>query len=178
MILLDEQITLRAIEEGDAPILQAMINDPELEHAVVGYSRPVSLAEQQRWIRSLAGEEGFRWAIDTEEGMVGTAGVSAVDWKNRTANLNIKLLREARGRGYGTRAMALVTVYCFEELDLNCLTANVLAENAASCRLWEGLGFRLDGVLRQRVYKGGCYHDLRAYSLLRKDYYERDRKRI
>lgn len=174
MILLDDVLTLRAIEEGDAPILQAMINDPELEHSVVGWSGPVSLAEQKQWIAGLPGDSTIRYAIDNGEGMVGTVAVSAVDWKNRTANLNIKLLRAARGKGYATRAMKLVISCCFEELNLNCLTANVLAENTASCRLWEGLGFRLDGVLRQRVYKSGCYHDLRAYSLLREDYEKRN----
>lgn len=175
MILLDDGITLRAIEAGDAPVLQAMINDPELEHSVVGWSRPVSSAEQERWIETLAEDGSFRYAVDDGSGVVGTVAVSAVDWKNRTANLNIKLLREARGKGYGARAMKLVVAYCFEELNLNCLTANVLAENDASSRLWEKLGFRLDGVLRQRVYKSGRYHDLRAYSLLREDY-ERDRQ--
>lgn len=175
MILLDDVITLRAIEAGDAPVLQAMINDPELERSVVGWSRPVSLAEQERWIADLSRDNTIRYAVDDGSGIVGTVSVSAVDWKNRTANLNIKLLREARGRGYGARAMKLVIAWCFEELNLNCLTANVLAENEASCCLWEKLGFRLDGVLRQRVYKGGCYHDLRAYSLLREEY-ERDRQ--
>lgn len=174
MILSDQELTLRAIEEGDAPVLQAMINDPELEHAVVGWSHPVSLGEQKRWIANLPGESAIRYAIDNGEGMVGTAILSALDWKNRTANLNIKLLGEARGRGYGTRAMKLVVAYCFGELNLNCLTANVLAENTASCRLWEKLGFRPEGVLRQRVYKGGRYHDLRAYSLLREEYDGRD----
>lgn len=175
MILLDDIITLRAIEAGDAPVLQAMINDPEQERSVVGWSRPVSLAEQERWIADLPKDNTIRYAIDDGGGMVGTVSVSAVDWKNRTASLNIKLLREARGKGYGARAMKLLISYCFEELNLNCLTANVLAENTASCRLWEKLGFQLDGVLRQRVYKGGCYHDLRVYSLLREEY-ERDRQ--
>ena len=60
--------------------------------------------------------------------------------------------------------------YCFNELNLNCITANVLANNEASSKLWQSFGFNLDGVLRQRVYKNGHYVDLMAYSLLRDEY--------
>lgn len=170
MILFDDVITLRAIEEEDAPVLQSMINDPEIENAVVGFSYPVSLAQQKKWIAGLSDDKNIRYAIDDGNSLVGVAIISSVDFKNRVANLNIKLLKRARGQGYAKRAVRLMLSYCFNELNLNCITANVLANNEASSKLWQSFGFNLDGVLRQRVYKNGHYVDLMAYSLLRDEY--------
>lgn len=176
MILSDNELTLRAIEERDAPVLLSMINDPELEHAVVGWSRPVSAAEQAAWIAALPGENTVRWAVDDGSGMLGTVSVSGIDWKNRTGALNVKLLARARGHGVATRAMALVIAYCFAELNLNCLSVSVLADNLPSRRLWSRLGFRAEGLLRQRVYKQGRFHDLQVMSLLREEYHAGNRQ--
>lgn len=176
MILSDNELVLRAIEERDAPVLLSMINDPELEHAVVGWSRPVSTSEQAAWIAALPGENTVRWAVDEGSDMLGTVSVSAIDWKNRTGALNIKLLARARGRGVGTRAMTLVIAYCFEELNLNCLSVSVMADNLPSLLLWEKLGFRTEGCLRQRVYKQGRFHDLQVMSLLREEYHAGNRQ--
>lgn len=177
MILQNKQITLRAIEEEDAPVLLSLINDPDIEHAVVGWSYPISLSQQKKWIATLdSNGSTVRFAIDAGNGIVGVAILSSVDLKNRTANMNIKLAKEAQGHGYATQAMELLIGYCFEELNLYCLTANVLAYNKASQKLWEKLGFRLDGVLRSRVFKANAYHNLFAYSLLKDEYYARNRQ--
>jgi len=172
MILTDGTLKLRAIEETDAEVLFDMINDPELENSVVGYSYPVSLDSQKKWIANLSSDKTLRYAVDAGEGMIGVITVSSLDLKNRTGNVNIKMLVSARGKGYGSIALNLVIEYCFMELGLNCITANILEKNKASRGLFEKAGFCLDGVLRQRVYKKGEYQNLCAYSLLRDDFYE------
>lgn len=49
MILKGEKVILRAIEREDQEFLKEMINDPELEKLVVGWSFPVSLEMQMQW---------------------------------------------------------------------------------------------------------------------------------
>lgn len=172
MILTDGVLTLRAIEERDAEVLLHMINDPEMENSVVGYSFPVSLSAQKAWIAGLSSDKNLRYAIDAGEGMVGMVSVSNLDLKNRTGNLNVKIIDSARGKGYASKALNLVIEYCFQELGLNCITANILEKNSASRALFEKAGFKLDGILRQRVYKKGNYHNLCAYSLIKSEVYE------
>ena len=175
MILTDSIVLLRAIEEEDAPMLQEMINDPEMERMVVGYSYPVSLSDQKKWIASLSSDNVIRYAIEADNKFVGVTSLTNLDMKNRTANMNVKLMNTARGKGYAIRTQELLISYCFDELNLNCLTANILDYNASSQRLFEKLGFKQEGRLRQRVYKKGEYHDLLVYSLTRDDLNERNR---
>lgn len=176
MILKDDLVILRAIDEGDAPVLLDLINDPEVENAVYGWSYPVSMAEQKKWIANLSNNGSVRYAVEVDNEMVGVAIISSIDMKNRSANMNIKLLKSARGKGIATHALQLIICYSFEELNLHCLTANVLERNTESRKLWEKLGFMQDGLLRDRVYKNGKYHNVAAFSLLKDEYYARNRE--
>lgn len=175
MILTDELVILRAIEDTDAEKLMEMINDPEIENSVVGYSFPVSLTNQRKWISELKNDKTIRYAIDYKTtGFAGIISLSNLDFKNRSGNINIKLLKSARGQGIAEHSVKLLISYCFDELNLNCLYAGVLEKNEASKRLWLKLGFKIDGILRQRVYKNGEYHNLIEYSILKDEYDERN----
>lgn len=176
MILKDNNIVLRAIEEKDAPVLLEMINSPEIERSVVGYSYPVSMEQQKKWIQNLGSVSDLRYAIDSGSGMIGVATITALDFKNGTGNVNIKILETERGKRYATYALRLLIVYCFHELNLNCLYANILENNQKSRNLFESLGFKLDGIMRQRIYKNNQYNNLCAYSFLRTEFNERDWK--
>ena len=52
MNLKGEKVFLRAIEKEDMEFLREMINNPELERNVVGWSFPISKYEQERWFES------------------------------------------------------------------------------------------------------------------------------
>lgn len=170
MELIDNELKLRAIECGDAKLLQEMINDPAIESMVVGWSLPVSQQKQMDWINSLKPED-MKFTIQLEQNAIGMASITGLDYKNSTAGLNIKIKSsEHKRKGLGTRIIKLLVNYCYLELNLNCLTANVLDYNIASQKLFEKCGFKQDGVLRSRVYKGGKYHNIIAYSLLRNEY--------
>ena len=176
MYLIDELVTLRGIEKEDASVLHEMINDPEMESQVVGWSFPVSMEQQLAWINNLQTDKNIRYAVDAGNGIVGTAIISSIDYKNGTANLNIKIAKDQRGHGYASHAVKLMIGYCFNELNLHCITANVIEDNESSRKLWEKFGFVADGVLRSRVYKMGKYKDIIAYSLLREEYEKRNWK--
>lgn len=171
MIFIDQELILRAIELKDANLLREMINDPEIENMVVGWSLPVSERKQTEWIDNLNSDDDIKLIIEVNDVAVGMASISNLDYKNSTSNLNIKISNSYRGKGIGTRTIKLLVNYCFNELNLNCLTANILEYNKISQKLFKECGFIKDGSLRSRVYKKGCYHNLLVYSLLRSEYY-------
>jgi len=55
-------------------------------------------------------------------------------------------------------------------LNLNRISAGMVGENVASKRLFEKVGFTLEGTLREAFYLNGKYHDCYRYGILRKDY--------
>lgn len=171
MNLQDNELLLRPIEIEDIDFLRDMINDPEMERYVVGWSRPVSRHKQEEWIRSENSGNHIRYVIDCNGTPIGMASLTELDFKNATAELNIKLAStQWKKHGYGTRALRLLIAYAFQELNINCLSASILEYNAASIALFEKLGFQREGILRERVFKGNAYHSLYVYSLLKKEF--------
>lgn len=174
MNIIREDIILRAIEQDDMQLLKELINDPEVEKMVVGWSFPVSTNQQINWINNLSNDRhNVRFIIDMNNvGAVGVVSLTRIDFKNGTATINIKLKKEdrIRNKGIGYKAIAMLIDYAFNQLNLNCLVANILNFNTASQKLFEKSGFELEGTLRKRVFKNGAYQDLLSYSLIRSDF--------
>ena len=72
--------------------------------------------------------------------------------------------------GYATEAMQLIIDFMFQERGMNRIVANVLEHNKASIRMLEKCGYKIEGMMRQSVYKNGHYHNQVIMSLLREDY--------
>lgn len=174
MIIMGDTIILRAITIEDAPLLLELINEPETEKMLGGYSFPVSLDEQLKWIESQAGNrEVLRCIVadkaDEKIGF-GTVILSDIDSKNGVAQVHIKMdKKNGRGKGYGTDALNTIVKYAFNEMRMNCIFADVLEYNIPSQRLFEKCGFRKEGILSSRVYKSGKYNNIISYSRVRQN---------
>ena len=155
MNIIGNKVILRAIEEWDNEILKQLVNDPETEKMIGGYSYPISKEHQLNWFHSLNDSTGgptLRCMIadqKSKETGLGTILLSQLDWKN------------------GTDAVHTMVSYAFQELRMNCIYSNILEDNKASRKLFEKCGFEQEGVLRSRVFKGACYRNVCCYSILR-----------
>jgi RimJ/RimL family protein N-acetyltransferase len=167
-------VTLRAIEEEDQELLREMVNDPEIEKMVGGYSFPVSKIQQKKWFESnMNSQNNIRLIIDTrEDGAVGFANIVNIDWKNRSAFHGIKIAsRKFRSRGIGTDTVMAVMKYAFVELQLNRLDGTIIDYNEASRKLYcDKCGWKVEGVRRKAVFKGNEYHDELIVGILKEEY--------
>lgn len=173
MNLVDREITLRAIEMKDNVVLKALINDPDVESRVGGWSFPSSDERQMQWYQAATlntDKSIVRFVVDDRGECVGMAALHEIDYKNSNAGIDIKLMKNARGRGIGYRVIKMLEDYAFNELNLHVLISEVLEDNDVSRRLFEKAGFTLDGILRERIYKNGRYHGQCEYSLIRGEY--------
>lgn len=163
-----DKVYFRAIEETDADILLQLMNDPETEFMLGGYSFPISMTNQNEWIKNLeARTEILRCMIVSceDQKAIGTVILSDIDYKNGIAQIHIKMIQKARGKGYGKATIQLIKKYAFEELRLHLLYATVNEYNKASRNLFEGEGFQLEGILKSRIYKQGKCHNVCSYSI-------------
>ena len=172
MNLIGNKVMLREIKESDMNLFNKLINSSNVEQFVVGWSKPVTMGEQNAWFQGLKNDNNIRYSIvnvnDSE--LYGTLIISKIDWKNRTCGLDIKLSDESRGKGIGTESVTLAVDYIFEQLNLNRVEVKILDYNVASQRIFEKLGFVKEGILRDSIFKNGKYNDLFVYGLLKKDY--------
>lgn len=174
MNLIGEKILLRELRETDMPLLNKLINDPNIENYIVGWSKPVSMSEQMLWYQNLKNDSNIRYCIaDIKDSKpFGTVIISKIDYKNKSCNIDIKIDPKYHGYGIGSETISLITKYAFEELNFNRITAAVLDYNIASQRIFEKNGFIREGVQRKAIYKLGKYNDLYNYGLIKEDYYK------
>jgi RimJ/RimL family protein N-acetyltransferase len=102
--------------------------------------------------------------------LIGVVGLKDIHTLNQTAEFYIKIDPAAQGRGYGTEATRLMIQYGFMELNLNRIQTQDMEENIGGWRADEKSGFRLECTLRQAILRFGKYHDVRVYSILRKEF--------
>ena len=114
----------------------------------------------------------MRWAVtlkeDTER-LIGTAGFNVWHTWNNSAEIGYDLARAHWGRGLMVEALEPIIDFGFTRMALNRIEADATVGNHASSRVLEKLGFHREGLLRQRGYWKGSYHDVWLYSLLTND---------
>ena len=167
------RLTLRPFRRSDAPIVQRLAGDPEvaLKTDVIPYPYGDGVAEE--WIDSLepAWEEGRLLTLAVTEnidGLVGTMSLS-INSRHRSAELGYWIGRPFWNKGYATEAGRALLRYGFDEIGLNRIQARQMPRNAASARVLEKLGMRLEGVHRQCLFLRGEFEDLAVYAILASD---------
>ena len=84
MNLKGEKVFLRAIEKEDMEFLREMINNPELERNVVGWSFPISKYEQEKWFESqVQNKDNIRYIIEVDGERIGVVTITNIDWKKQ-----------------------------------------------------------------------------------------------
>lgn len=115
---------------------------------------------------------GIRWGIliKKKDVLIGTCGY--YDWHKivRRAEIGYDLDPAHWGRGIMTEALRAVLRYGFNKMRLNRIQAIIDSQNSRSMKLVYRLGFKKEGVLRQRSYFDGQFRDDVIFSLLKMEW--------
>jgi [ribosomal protein S5]-alanine N-acetyltransferase len=76
----------------------------------------------------------------------------------------------SRGKGLGTKAVALLVRHLFEEDEFERIEARAALDNGPMCRVLEKLGFVREGILRNYMARGEERADYALYALLRTEW--------
>lgn len=166
-------IALRALERSDAPSILPWVNDQQIiQHLLI--HRPTNLAAEEAFIDGLSrSEHDVVFGIAERESgrLVGVCGLHRIDTKNRNAEFGIFIGEaDARGKGLGSEATALIVKYAFDTLNLHRIWLRVYEDNKAAIRAYEKVGFRQEGVLRQDSFRRGRYWNTVMMGLLRTEW--------
>ena len=168
-------LVLREIKLSDAEAIYRIFSDPRVleYHDLEEFKK---IEEARYLIYSLS--EGFReqevirWGIakKRENIIIGTCGYSGWNKTRLRAEIGYELSQAHWRKGVMTKALGAVIRYGFETMQLNRIEATVMLPNIASIKLLQKLGFQEEGILRERGFWKGHFHDLRMFALLKKDY--------
>ncbi len=160
----NSHIKLRAVELSDAEFFFEWNQDSEMPRDLDFLWPPSSLESARRQAEEEARrrptDDVLFLVIENRDGeRVGSISTHQCDRRAGTFRYGVAIRREHQRRGYASAAILLVLRYYFEELRYQKVTVNVHANNPASIRLHEQLGYQLEGRLRRMVFSGGRYWD-------------------
>lgn len=179
-VLAAERVALRPTRPDDAAGLYRLFSNQDVsrywsERAWTDPKRAEEyLKEIDRWFRERG---GFQWAVALREDdrLVGTCTLFQLFAKHKRAEIGYALHRELWGRGLMTEALTALFDFAFGPLGLHRLEADVDPRNGKSLAILERLGFRHEGLLRERFRVEDEVQDSLMLGLLKPEWEARRR---
>ena len=171
-----EKVCLRAYKEEDIPIATKFVNDGELKKLLApGIPFPMTLWEEEEWIKSQKGNKNgeYNFAIEDIEtnNYIGGCGINEVNWTTRVATVGIMIgNKDYWNKGYGTDAMRVLIKFIFENMNIRKIKLNVFSFNLRAQKCYEKCGFKVEGVLKDEIFKDSKYYDEIIMSVFRSEY--------
>lgn len=145
-ILTGRVTVLRPLRPEDLPTLAMWDEDAEIL-ALMGHRYQSSIEE---WFRHVRTDRGCRaLAIEDMAGnLVGEVELEQINWRHGHGELRICIgSKEQWGHGFGYDAMQTMLHQAFGEWGLRSIYLRVYTCNVRAVRLYQRLGFRMEGRL-------------------------------
>ncbi|ANH03506.1 MULTISPECIES: GNAT family N-acetyltransferase [Shinella] len=160
-------ITIRDAVEADLPGIMEIYNDAVANTTAIWNEAVVDLDNRRAWF-SARRERGFPVLVAVRgKQVIGYASYGdwrAFDGYRHTVEHSVYVRGDARGSGTGKRLLkALIDRASFN--GIHVMIAGIEAENTASIKLHENLGFRVVGRFSEVGIKFGRWLDLTCMEL-------------
>lgn len=161
------EIEIRDAGEADLPGILAIYNDAVANTTAIWNEMSVDLDNRRAWL-SARRDRGFPvLAAVRGDAVLGYASYGewrAFDGYRHTVEHSVYVRGDTRGLGIGRRLMAALIERAAAG-GIHVMIAGIEAENAASIRLHEALGFRYVGRFEEVGIKFGRWLDLACMEL-------------
>ena len=169
MILKGEETILRPVRISDAKKFLEWYSDPEINKFLS--REKTTLAKQKKQISlSIKDRSTFNFVIETNEGLPIGQLIFFTDKKENDGSFGMTIgEKEYWSKGFGSDAAKSILKFGFGKLRLNQihLSGNGTYEyNKRAIRAAAKLGFKREGVLRDRIRYKGKYYDMIPMSML------------
>lgn len=170
-VLAGQRVRLRAPRPDDADAVFALFSHPQVMHYWSSAPMRVRMQAEGKigeMQDGFARRESIDWLVAArdDDRTIGSCTLYRFDARHRHAEIGYALHPDQWHRGLAREAVALALGWGFRSLGLHRIEADVDPRNAASRRLLLALGFRSEGLLRQRFLVDGQAADSEIFGML------------
>jgi RimJ/RimL family protein N-acetyltransferase len=161
--------TLRSWRPGDLDSLVANASHADVSRGLRDrFPYPYTADDGRAWLARAIDENDRSWAIELGGAAVGGVGLTlGSDVHRHSAELGYWLGRRHWGRGIMSAVLDAFVVPAMVAFRLHRMHATVYANNPASMRVLEKVGFEHEGVQKSAVVKRGELLDIIVYARVR-----------
>lgn len=169
-MLIGESVCLAPILQADANLIYNWHNTQEVMH-LDGIYRPINQGRFDDWFNAIGRDPSrvvFAIRRRSDMAFLGYVQVANINGVYGTGEVGIMVGDPAnRGRGFGSQALALLTDFCWRELNLQRLWLQVVGPNERAIAAYLRAGFTIEGVARRAAFSNGRYVDCTLMARLR-----------
>jgi RimJ/RimL family protein N-acetyltransferase len=136
-------------------------------------TRIVSSDDQKSWFASLQSSKTSKRYIartKADSKLIGVFRFDRYDNENMSVEVGLDIESTSRRQGYAREIYRVLLPHFFDDLSLNRLSLLTLESNLAAINLYESLGFKREGILRQALRRNSQYLNAYQYSLLASEF--------
>lgn len=170
-----DRFILREMTPSDVTTLLKHFGNPEVVRFIA--MQPIKTLEQaNEWMRWMGGffaaQDGLRWSIVLKEDniLIGSAGLHNWNQEANYAKIGYDIASPYWDEDYAVEVVRALVDFGLHHMNLNRVEADAVHGNIGAMKALQKLGFKQEGILRQRLFKGGKYYDVYLFGLLRPDY--------
>lgn len=168
------RLYLRPLIRADAAAFVPWVNDPEVTRMLAIGLRVMDVRAEEVFIEKTnasAHDVLFGIVVRETDQLIGSTGLDQVDFQNQSASFSILIGEKSEwGKGFGTEATRLVVRHAFRELHLNRVQLHVYEYNLRAMHMYEKVGFRREGILRQEHVYDSRFWDTVVMAILREEW--------
>ncbi len=121
-------------------------------------------------LRQFDAGTGIPFVIEMDDVVVGQLNVANIlHGSVSSATIGYWVVPQVAGRGITPTAVALVSDYLFNQMDLHRVEIEIRPENQASLRVVEKLGFRYEGTKLRHIHINGEWRDHFSFALTQEE---------
>ncbi|MDR0897806.1 MAG: GNAT family N-acetyltransferase [Oscillospiraceae bacterium] len=170
-----ENFVLRQICINDMEEIYKQFSDCDVCRFLVDAEPFTSMEEAEdliNWYMSPEPRSHHRWVIirKADGAFLGTCGYHNWDKNNKICEIGYDLGIAHWGKGYMTEALQAILKVGFEKMGLNRIQGFVHVQNEKSISLLLKLGFKQEGIIRDKHFFRGNFYDHYCFSLLKREW--------
>jgi len=175
-MLKGKKVKLVRIEKSDIRQLMNWRNNPEFRKHFREY-RELNMSDQKKWFEEkvLRDPSTVMFSIRRlkDNQLLGCCGLVYINQIYRHADLSLYIGWKdvyIDNKGYAEESSLLLLDYGFRELCLNKLWTEIYVFDKKKKKLYDKLGFKIDGVLRENYFYNGRFWNSYILSILVSDW--------
>lgn len=123
----------------------------------------------RRWINGMGGSSE-RLSVFLKQKFIGLIRLDNIDDINNNCCVGLDLVENERGKGLAKQIYKKILDELFFQRGMECIWLEVLETNTIAISLYKKLGFRVDGTLRNRIFRNKKYINCLSMSILRDEW--------
>ena len=160
----------RPIRRSDIQNYVKWLNNPKA-NKFIGDGIRVSMKSATQWFDNYSKDRNKKFYIIADrKKAIGFMGLKNISKRNKNAELFICIGDDDyRGKGVGKISMKWLINYGFNKLKLHKINLGVFEENVPAIKLYESLGFKTEGVMRDDAFFHKKFHDVLLMAIFNKN---------